>query len=268
MAQNEALRDRRMKRILIATSMLLTLSTPSVAHEDTQLWQAIERLEARIAELEGRKDEAAPPPLAVQPSAPPATPEQAQSAATPSPPAPPAAQRQSQVQTRYWLGEVSPFAGDAPSPLREGRMPLPETLVLAPGNYGLESNRLFDPYLDPSRYPVVALAIEGELLIPAAGSYTLAIRATPPREVGGAGNVQVAVTVRIGDLAPVELPLSDTLAKRDYVLDLPASRQPLRIEILARSPGFGPSPARTRVYLGLQAQGAISPVPLRDYLAQ
>jgi hypothetical protein len=61
-------------------------------------------------------------------------------------------------------------------------------------------------------------------------------------------------------------PFSKSLAGRQQSVSLSAGRQSISVSILARSPGFGPSPVKTRVYIGLQAEGEITSYPISRYL--
>lgn len=226
-----------MRKLALAAMLFPALVA---AADEALLLERIERLEARIELLEQRLGADAPAEES---------------------------ERSGMVRTRYWLAQQSPFEDGAPRPLREGVMPLARIITLDPAAYGVEGGGLFSSYKDPSRFPVAALAIEGELLIKAAGRYRLVVKATPPREVGGAGNVEVGAALSLDGETVINLPPSLTLATRDKEITLPAGRVPLRLELLARSPGFGPSPTRTQVFIGLQAEGAIRPAPLSDFLA-
>jgi hypothetical protein len=169
------------------------------------------------------------------------------------------------LMTRYWLSQQSSF-DPAEAPLREGRMALTMPIKLTPQHYGQSSAGLFDQHKDPSVYPLAVLEITGTLQLPESGDYLLVVKPTPPREVGGAGNVQLSIELRIGDELVYRMPYSKSLASRQHPLRLQAGAQPLELRILARSPGFGPSPTASEVYLGLQAEGEISPTPISAYL--
>jgi hypothetical protein len=169
--------------------------------------------------------------------------------------------------TRYWLSKHSVFDPQEP-PLREGRMALTMPIKLSPQYYGQRSSGMFDQHKDPSVYPLAALVITGILQLPQAGDYLLVVKPTPPREVGGAGNVQVSIELRIGGELVYRMPYSKSLASRQQQLSLPGGAQPVELRILARSPGFGPSPTGAEVYVGLQAEGEISPAPINTYLHQ
>jgi hypothetical protein len=171
----------------------------------------------------------------------------------------------SRLMTRYWLSKQSVFDPQEP-PLREGRMALTMPIKLTPQHYGQRSSGMFDQHKDPSVYPLAALIITGTLQLPQAGDYLLVVKPTPPREVGGAGNVQVSIELRIGDELVYRMPYSKSLASRQQQLSLPGGVQPVELRILARSPGFGPSPTGAEVYVGLQAEGEISPTPISAYL--
>lgn len=242
-------------RKLLSGLILLALSfCIQAAETDIEaLQQMIERLEQRIERLETHSGITA----AGNGESPT---ESAQSA-----PGKDIGQGSARLMTRYWLSQQSTF-DPAEAPLREGRMALTMPIKLTPQHYGYSSAGLFDQHKDPSLYPLAALEISGTLQLPGAGDYLLVVKPTPPREVGGAGNVQLSIELRIGDELVYQMPYSKSLASRRHPLKLQAGAQPLELRILARSPGFGPSPTASEVYLGLQAEGEISPTPISAYL--
>lgn len=246
-----------MRPKLLSGFLLLALPFSSQAADtDTErLQQMIERLEQRIERLEAHSginatDNQKKPAVSLQNS-------QRDNGIS----------RDNRLMTRYWLSQQSEFDPAEP-PLREGRMALTMPIKLTPQHYGHSSAGLFDQHKDPSVYPLAALMISGTLQLPEAGDYLLVVKPTPPREVGGAGNVQVSIELRIGDELVYRMPYSKSLASRQHRLSLQAGAQPLELRILSRSPGFGPSPAGTEVYLGLQAEGEISPTPINAYLKE
>jgi len=220
---------------IIIFLLLSSIPLVSLAVDDEQMWREIEQLKQRIERLEaeagivGVEKEAA----AVEQSLP---------------------VKSGKVYTRYWLSKNAAFDSRTEAPMREGLMSLEEVIKLDPKVYGYKSSVFFDKHDDPSLFPVAAVSIEGELEIRRSGSYQLTIKPTPPREVGGAGNVEVYLEVAIGDEKPFTMPFSKKLASQNKEVRLKAGRQPLSIKVLARSPGFGPSPTRTHVYIGLQAE--------------
>ncbi|MCW9047483.1 MAG: hypothetical protein OQK46_05330 [Gammaproteobacteria bacterium] len=173
--------------------------------------------------------------------------------------------RSARVKTRYWLLPQAEF-DSTEAPLREGRMSLNMPILLKPQNYGYSSSGMFDKYKDPSLYPLAALIINAELKLPQTADYLLVVKSTPPREVGGAGNVQVSIELRIGGELVYQMPYSKSLASRQHRLHLQGGVQSMELRIFARSPGFGPSQTGTKVYMGLQAEGEISPSPISAYL--
>lgn len=232
--------------------LLLMFSTSVMAHDDQRLWETIEQLKQRIERLEkkaGLADKS-------QPS------EDGQTAAS----AGTEMAASAAAFSRYWLSPNSDFEASAEAPLREGLMALGPVIKLNPEDYGYRYSGFFDERSDPSRYPVAAVSIEGELLIAQSGTYQLVIKPTPPREVGGAGNVEIAVEISIGGENVLKLPFSDSLATQQKEIEIMAGRQPLKINIVARSPGFGPSPTRALVYIGLQAGNDIASSPIKFYL--
>lgn len=233
--------------------LLLFFSTSSVMAEDDQrLWEAIEQLKQRIERLEtnaGLADKSLPA-------------EAAQTAAIDNSEMAASAT----AFSRYWLSPNSDFDASAEAPLREGRMPLGPVIKLNPEDYGYRYSGFFDERSDPSRYPVAAVSIEGELMIAQSGPYQLIIKPTPPREVGGAGNVEIAVEISIGGENMLALAFTDSLSTQQKEIEIMAGRQPLKINIVARSPGFGPSPTRSLVYVGLQAENDIASSPIKSYL--
>jgi len=231
--------------------MLLTAASATAFAEDIeQLRQEIEQLKMRVERLEvkaGVADE----PKKTAPAAAPA----------------PVSTAPGKVYTRYWISKNTAFDGKSETPLREGYMSLETRIKLDPELYGYNSTGFFDEHYDPSLYPVSAVSIEGELDIKQGGLYQLIIKPTPPREVGGAGNVEVSLEVTAGGEKLYSMPFSKKLASRQKEIRLKAGRQPLMIKIMARSPGFGPSQTNTEVYIGLQAEGSITPYPIKSYVA-
>lgn len=233
--------------------LLLLISTVASAQDDPRLWESIEQLKQRIERLEknaGLADKS-------QSS------ETGQTAATTDSEMTASAT----VFSRYWLSQNSDFEASAEAPLREGLMTLGPVIKLNPEVYGYRYSGFFDERSDPSRYPVAAVSIEGELLIAQSGPYQLVIKPTPPREVGGAGNVEIAVEISIGGEDVLKLPFTDSLATQQKEIKIMAGRLPLKINIVARSPGFGPSATRALVYIGLQAENDIASSPIKSYLA-
>jgi hypothetical protein len=248
MAQDETLQYPGMTMLRIVLLLLLTTaSMATFAQDNEQLWQAIEQLRMRIDRLESEAG---------------IIDEQKKEA----PAEKPVATGSGMVFTRYWLSKNAAFDGKSEAPMREGLMSLDSTIKLDPKIYGYKSRRFFDDHNDPSRYPVAAVSIEGELFIKQAGLYHLIVKPTPPREVGGAGNVEVSLEITIGNDKLFTMPFSQSLASHQKEVRIEAGQQPLQIRILARSPGFGPSPTRTQVYIGLQAEGEITSHPINSYL--
>jgi len=244
-----------MQSRLFSGFFLLALPFASLAADtDTErLQQVIERLEQRIERLEVHNGIATPQGNQGQH-------ESAQHIRNKS-----HAGGSTRLSTRYWLLQQSVFDPAEP-PLREGLMALTMPIKLTPQHYGQRSSGMFDQHKDPSVYPLAVVAITGTLQLPQTGDYLLVIKPTPPREVGGAGNVQVSIELRIGDELVYQMPYSKSLASRQKQLKLQGSAQPVELRILSRSPGFGPSPTGSEVYLGLQAEGEISPTPISAYL--
>lgn len=244
-----------MRRKLLSGFFLLALPFYiQAADTDVEaLQQMIERLEQRIERLEAHSgmsaqmdnEDRAGPALAARNGT--------------------SVNASARLVTRYWLSQQSVFDPTEP-PLREGRMALTMPIRLTPQYFGHHSASMFDQHKDPSVYPLAALIITGTLQLPQAGDYLLVVKPTPPREVGGAGNVQVSIEVRIGGELVYQMPYSKSLASRQHRLSLQSRTQPVELRILSRSPGFGPSPTGTEVYLGLQAEGEISPTPISAYL--
>lgn len=232
--------------------LLLLFSTAAMAQDDHRLWEAIEQLKQRIDRLEtnaGLTDKSLTTGVG-------------QTAATTNS----EMAVSTTVFSRYWLSPNSEFKAGAETPLREGRMALGPVIKLNPEIYGYRYSGFFDERSDPSRYPVAAVSIEGELMLEQSGLYQLVIKPTPPREVGGAGNVEIAIEISIGEENVLTLPFSDSLAIQQKEIEIMAGRWPLKINIVARSPGFGPSPTRSLVYVGLQAENDIASSPVKSYL--
>jgi len=226
--------------------MLSIVSLTCAAEESERLWQVIENMQKRIDRLEAElgvtRDQAI-----VQV-------EQTTEVTV------------GNAYARYWLSKDSAFDPGAEPPLREGFMTIEKSISLNPAQYGYSSDGLFDEYFDPSLYPVAAVVIQGDLVVEAGGEYQLVIKPTPPREVGGAGNVEVSIEITVNNRNVFTTPFSKSLAGRQQSVSLSAGRQSISVSILARSPGFGPSPVKTRVYIGLQAEGEITSYPISRYL--
>lgn len=242
-----------MRGRLLSGFCMLALPVLSIAADVDSLQQMIQRLEQRIERLESHTGIASAKDKANR-----AEPVQQTSDNI-------NVKRTARVMSRYWLSQQSEF-NPAEPPLREGRMGLSMPIKLKPQSYGYSSTGMFDQHKDPSVYPLAALIINGELQLPQTGDYLLVVKPTPPREVGGAGNVQVSIELRIADELVYRMPYSKSLASRQHRLHLQGGAQPVELRIFARSPGFGPSPTGTEVYLGLQAEGEISSLPISAYL--
>jgi hypothetical protein len=236
MAQDETLRDQGMRVYLL----LLLVFAPTLlwAQDNAELVQRIEQLEARMQRLEARLGMA---------------PESATETTV-----------QAQVSARYWISSGTDF--EQQPPLREGLMTFPETISLQPAAYGYQSDGVFDPLKDVSRYPVIAAYLDGMIQVKKSARYTLQVKPTPPREVGGAGNVKLAVRIRLDDKQILNLPSSSRLSPRAKQVYLEAGNIPIHIEIVAQSPGFGPSPMGSKLFIGLQSDDAISPVAISQLL--
>jgi hypothetical protein len=231
----------------ISFIMLSILSLTCAAEDNERLWQVIDNMQKRIERLESE--------LGIREN-------QAKTAQT---------EKTAEIiagnaYARYWLSKNPAFDPGTEPPLREGSMTIEKSIPLNPAQYGYSSGGLFDEYYDPSLYPVAAVVIEGDLVVDAGGEYQLVIKPTPPREVGGSGNVEVSIEITINNRNVFTMPFSKSLAGRQQTVSLSAGRQSIAISILARSPGFGPSPVKTRVYIGLQAEGAITSYPISRYL--
>lgn len=228
-----------MKKRLVLLFMALPLA--AYGHDEGQLQQRLDELEIRVKNLEQR--------LLVSDT----RPKEAEFG---------------YAEVNYWLGKSSAFEGKAEAPLRSGRMKLGNDILLRPAEYGdsKSSASAFSDSTDPSLYPVVSLSVEGLLRMPSAAEYTMTFKPTPPREVGGAGNVQLAFKLYLADKLVFSQAYSSTLAPSSMTVALADGDTPLRMEIIAKSPGFGPSPTRGRVFIGLQGPGAVKPEPISKFL--
>jgi hypothetical protein len=160
--------------------LALPFFTQAADTEIEALQQMIERLEQRIERLEAHSGLAA------------AADDKSRAEAVPRAGNKLNAQGAARLMTRYWLSQQSAF-DPAEAPLREGRMALTMPIKLTPQHYGHSSAGLFDQHKDPSVYPLAVLEITGTLQLPVSGDYLLVVKPTPPREVGGAGNVQLSI---------------------------------------------------------------------------
>jgi len=225
--------------------LFLALPLAAYGHDEGELQQRLEELELRVKHLEQH--------LLASEAQPQLQPKEAEFG---------------YAEVNYWLGKSSAFDGKAGAALRSGRMKLGEDILLRPSEYGdsESSASVFSKSTDPSLFPVVSLSVEGLLRIPEAAEYTFTLKPTPPREVGGSGNVQLAVRVYLADRLVFSQPYSSTLAPSSKAVALAAGDTPLRMEIVAKSPGFGPSPTRGRVFVGLQGPEAVKPEPISKFL--
>ena len=228
--------------------LLTTVSMASVAENDEQVRQEIEQLKLRIEQLEAEAGSAD---------------EQKEAA----PAEKPVNTAPAKVYTRYWLSKNQTFDEKSEPPMLEGLMSLDAEIKLNPKKYGYKSRWFFDKHKDPSLYPVAAISIEGELDIKQSGKYQLTVKPTPPREVGGAGNVEISIEITIDGKMVFSMPFSKRLASQLKEVQIRSGRQPFQIKILARSPGFGPSPTKAAVYIGLQSEEEITSQPINTYLA-
>lgn len=228
-----------MKNRLLLLFMVLPLA--AYGHDEGQLQQRLGELELRVKNLEQRLLVSETRPKEVE---------------------------FGYADVKYWLGKSSAFKGKVEAALRSGRMKLGDDILLRPKEYGdsESSASAFPESTDPSLYPVVSLSIEGLLRLPQAADYTFTLKPTPPREVGGSGNVQLAFNLYLADKLVFSQDYSSTLAPSSKTVALEAGDIPLRMEVIAQSPGFGPSPTRGRVFVGLQGPGAIKPEPISKFL--
>lgn len=238
-----------MKNILLITA--LTLPLPLLADSESALRERIEQLEQRIRVLEQHH------------SVPVAAPQTERRS-----PRDDTGMDYGYAMVQYWLGRQSGFDEQAAPALAAGRMKLGETFLLNPQEYGVgqDDGGLFSSQLDPSQNPVASFAVTGRLRPPAGGDYTLLIKPTPPREVGGSGNVEMAIEIHIDGRPVFSQTYSSTLASRRVSLSLPEQGAAFRMEVVARSPGYGPSPTRSRLFVGLEADGAVGAEPIGQFL--
>jgi len=158
------------------------------------------------------------------------------------------------VLTLSWLSQHSDFIPAEP-PLREGRMVLTMPVKLKPQQYGYSSTGMFDKHKDPSVYPLAVLIIKGELQMSQAGDYLLVVKPTPPREVGGAGNVQVSIELRIGNELVYRMPYSKSLSRRQHRLCLQRGNPPMELRIVITLSRIWASPDRNRGVSGVACRG-------------
>ncbi|MGM0593459.1 MAG: hypothetical protein ACQETD_02890 [Pseudomonadota bacterium] len=226
------------------TFLLLGLvATSAVADDIEALRERLQQLEKRVEQLESYH---APGTLAIRANA---------------------AKVTGRAEIQYWLGESSAFIGDGYPALASGEVRLSDTLSFRPQAYGVDaSSGVFSDFHDPGRYPVVSLLQEGELLLKRAGQYALRVKPTPPREVGGSGNVELAIRLFIDGRRVWSQDYSSTLAPSEIAIELPEGGVRYRLEAVARSPGFGPSPTQTRLFIGLKEPGSARAEPIGHYL--
>lgn len=173
------------------------------------------------------------------------------------------------ASVRYWLGDTPISPENDERPVISGRMRIPETLVFRPDVFGVRSDQhgWFSSYKDASSYPVVSLYVDAHLELPEPGQYQLYIKPTPPREVGGSGNVEMAIQISIDGEQVFNQDYSPTLAPSRVKLVTATGNPRFQLRAIARSPGFGPSPTKAQLYIGLQGEGVVGDEPIAHFLS-
>lgn len=171
------------------------------------------------------------------------------------------------VHLLYWLGNQKTFPTHKSSPMVSGKFKLSKEFYFNPDTYNVANDSMFSHFDDPGRYPIVALNIEGTLLPPMEGNYQLTLKPTPPREVGGAGNVEMSIHIYVDNKLVLAQDFSSTLRPTTIQLQLPESPVGFRMEAVARSPGFGPPPTKAKIFIGLQENNSATPEPIGNYLS-
>lgn len=171
------------------------------------------------------------------------------------------------IQLRYWLGNQESFPARDTSPRASGKFKLGSDFYFHPRTYNIEDDSMFSHFDDPSRFPLVTLNVDGTLLPPTAGTYQLLVKPTPPREVGGSGNVELSIDIYVDNRRIFTQDFSSTLRPTTIQLELPEHAVSFRMEAIARSPGFGPSPTRAKIFVGLQGNNTATPEPIANYLS-
>ncbi|MFO7592798.1 MAG: hypothetical protein R6X15_01970 [Pseudomonadota bacterium] len=230
-----------MKKISLILLFAFSYSLP--AHEDAVLLERIELLEQRVELLE-KKYAVSRPEIETEDAL------------------------IGQAMVRYWLGKKSPFPVSTEQPLATGKTKLDQDFNLRPQDYGVTigDGSLFSKQLDPSLYPFASLSVDGVLKLPDTGEYTLVMKPTPPREVGGAGNVELAVDIYLDGKKVLSQPYSSSLAQTQVQLTLTEGETAFRMELVSRSPGFGPSPTKATLFVGLKTGDSVSPEPIGQFL--
>jgi len=243
----------RTRRLLPALACLL-LSPAVSAEPETGLEQRVESLEERVRQLEQALEREHPEVL----------PSSAQEPAAGAPDTDAGAER-GRLHAEYWLGETTPFDGEAEPPRTTGTVALPERLLLDPAEFDLPDTGPFSQWRNPARYPVVAVVLRGQLMT-GAGAHELVVRPQPVAEGGAGRRSRMQVRVELDGETVLDTGLTDRRAQQRVRLPPSRGARALTIRVLARGEGVGPSPTGSAVLLRLKPPGAASPQPLADFV--
>ena len=155
-------------------------------------------------------------------------------------------------------------AGSRPTgdPDAAGLVPFEGRVSFQPRDYGLETGGLFSEYDDPSLYPAVAVNLAGQWRIGQAGVYRLVVRPKPSREGASAVRGTMIFSVRVDGRAVIPETRTQSWRKHEREVELSAGSHRVEIDALARSPGFGPSPTDSQLWIGVRGPGEAAPRPL------
>jgi hypothetical protein len=233
-------------RLLPVLACLVSPAAATAAESGASLEQRVDSLEERVRQLE----------QALQPES---------GAASPAEKRETAGDERGRLHADYWLGKATPFAGEAGAPRTSGTLALPERLILDPAEFDLPDTGPFSQWRNPARYPVVAVALRGQLMT-GAGSHELVVRPQPVAEGGAGRRTRMQVRVELDGETVLDTGLTDRRAEHRAELPGEDGKRALTIEILAQGEGVGPSPTGSAVLLRLKPPGAASPQPLGDFV--
>ncbi|MFP4606818.1 hypothetical protein [Thiohalospira sp.] len=237
---------RRLSRALPLLALLMS-PAPALAGTGQALEERVESLEERVRQLErALQRSGVEPPQA-----------DAGEAADESGPG--------EVHVDYWLGEATPFEGEAPAPRSSGTTALSERFTLDPEDFDLPDSGLFSQWRNPARYPVVAAALSGRL-VTGEGRHELVVRPQPVAEGGAGRRTRMRIEVEVEGETVLDTGLTDRRAEHRAVLPEGEGERTLTIRVSARGEGVGPSPTGSAVLLRLKPPGAANPRPLADFV--
>lgn len=144
-------------------------------------------------------------------------------------------------------------------PLAAGEINFDGELSFDPASYDIADSRLFSEYHDPSRYTDVGILLEGAINTEQAGRYEFVIYPKPAREGGSAVATTMAVHMAVdGHLISSSQPDTSWKPSRASI-ELSEGKHTLRLWVVSKSPGMGPSPTASRLKIAVKGPGDARP---------